>query len=62
MTTKEIKSEIQSLLDKIPEVVLEDILSYLKEVETKSEDQITTSRNISKILHEEKELLEKLAQ
>ena len=62
MTTQEIKSEIQSLLDKIPESVLEDILNYLKEVETKSEDQITTSRNISKILHEEKELLEKLAQ
>jgi hypothetical protein len=62
MTTQEIKSEIQDLLDKIPESILEDILSYLKEVETKSEDQITASRNISKILHEEKELLEKLAQ
>ncbi len=62
MTTQEIKTEIQSMLDRIPEPVLEDILNYLKEVETKTEDQIATSRNISKILHEEKELLEKLAQ
>jgi len=62
MTTQEIKTEIQNMLDKIPENVLEDILNYLKEVETKTEDQISTSRNISKILNEDKELLEKLAQ
>ena len=62
MTTQEIKTEIQNMLDRIPEPVLKDILNYLKEVETKTEDQIATSRNISKILLEEKELLEKLAQ
>jgi len=62
MSTREIKSEIHNLLDKIPETVLEDILNYLKEVEAKSEDQVKASRNLSRILREEKELLETLAQ
>ena len=62
MTTKQIKSEIQKVLDAIPDTVLEDILEYLKSLQSKSSDSITLSHNMRKILSEDKELLEKLAQ
>ena len=61
MTTKEIKSEIQKALDNIPENALHHILEYLKELEGKTADQIKLAKNLRDILHEDKELLEKLA-
>jgi len=61
MTTSEIKSEIQKALDNLPENVLENILSYLKEVQRSSGDQLKLSRDLSKILTEDKELLNRLA-
>jgi hypothetical protein len=61
MTTKEIKSEIQKALDNVPENALQDILEYLKELEGKTADQIKLAKNLRDILHEDKELLEKLA-
>lgn len=62
MTSKEIKTEIQKVLDSVPEVVLEDILKYLKTIQNKSSDSINLSQNISKIITEDRELLERLAQ
>jgi hypothetical protein len=62
MTAKQIKNEIQKVLDSIPEVVLEDILKYLKTIQSKSPDTISLSKNIRKILSEDSELLERLAQ
>jgi hypothetical protein len=62
MTAKQIKTEIQKVLDSIPEVVLEDILKYLKTIQNKSSDSISLSQNIRKILTEDRELLERLAQ
>ena len=61
MTTKQIKTEIQKVLDEIPEAVLEDILNYLISIQSKSSDVVSLSRNMSKILSEDRELLEKLA-
>jgi len=61
MTTKEIKSEIQKTLDNIPENVLQDILDYLKVIQSKSTDKIKLSKNLREILTEDKELLERLA-
>jgi hypothetical protein len=61
MTTKEIKSEIQKTLDTVPEGVLQDILDYLKEFQSKSVDKINLTRNLRDILTEDRELLEKLA-
>lgn len=62
MTAKQIKTEIQKLLDSIPEVALEDLLKYLKSIQGKSTDSISLSQNIRKILSEDRELLERLAQ
>jgi len=61
MTTQQIKSEIQKTLDNIPDVVLQDILDYLKNIQGKTTNQIEMSRNLRQILTEDKELLEKLA-
>ena len=61
MTAKQIKTEIQKVLDSVPEVVLEDILKYLQAIQNKSYDSISLSQNLRKILDEDRELLERLA-
>ncbi|MGK7895763.1 MAG: hypothetical protein AB4372_19655 [Xenococcus sp. (in: cyanobacteria)] len=62
MTTKQIKTRIQRALDNIPENLLEDILEYLEEIQGKSADKVVMTQRLRKILSEDKELLEKLAQ
>jgi hypothetical protein len=62
MTSIEIKTEIQKVLDQVPENVLEDVLDFLRELQSKSTNQIKLANNLRKILSEDKELLEKLAQ
>ena len=62
MTAQQIKSEIQKVLDNIPEDVLEDILNYLLELQEKSENDVNRTFDLKKILQEDKELLQKLAQ
>lgn len=62
MTTREIKEKINDALESIPEDVLEDVLKYLKSLTNRSRHSITLSQHLSKILDEDKELLEKLAQ
>lgn len=61
MTTKEIRSEMQRALDKVPDSVLQTVLDFLKEVETHASDKIDLTMNVKKILTEDKELLERLA-
>jgi hypothetical protein len=61
MTTNQLKIEIQNVIDEIPENILEDVLTYLKGVKELSESNINLSYNLSKIIREDKELLEKLA-
>ncbi|MBX2914915.1 MAG: hypothetical protein KF856_06535 [Cyclobacteriaceae bacterium] len=61
MTTKDIKSEIQKSLDKVPESVLQDVLDYLKQVENQPIEKVNLTRNLRDILTEDKELLERLA-
>ncbi|HTB32575.1 MAG TPA: hypothetical protein VK808_11140 [Bacteroidia bacterium] len=62
MTTKEVKSEIQKVLDKVPDNLLQDILDYLKTIQSKSSDTVQLSKNLSQIISEDKALLERLAQ
>ncbi len=62
MTKQQLKTEIQKVLDNVPETVLQDILTYLKEIEGKTTDEVEMSSLLRKILSEDKELLEKLAQ
>ena len=61
MTTKELKSRIQKALDNVPENILEDILSYLEEIQGKPADKVIMSQRLRKILSEDKDFLEKLA-
>lgn len=62
MTTKQLKTEIQKLLDTIPEDVLQDLFDYLKEAQKQTKTQAELSSHLRKIIHEDRELLEKLAQ
>jgi len=62
MSTAEIKIEIQQVLDKVPEDALQDILNYLKGLQSHSANEIKLANNIQKILSENKGLLERLAQ
>jgi hypothetical protein len=62
MTKQQLKTEIQKVLDNVPGTVLEDILNYLKDIQSKSANQVEMSSFLGKILNEDKELLEKLAQ
>ena len=61
MTTKELKSEIQKTLDNVPENILQDILVYLKEIESQPKKGIDLARNLRTILTEDRSLLERLA-
>ena len=61
MTTKDIKSERQKSLDKVPERVLQDVLNFLKQIENQSIDKVNLTMNLKDILTEDKELLERLA-
>ena len=62
MTAKEIKVEIQKLLDTVPDQVLKELLAYLKEAQSKDDSTIMLSSHLSQILREDKEVLQKLAQ
>lgn len=62
MTTKKIKVEIQKAIEDIPDKILEDILSYLKQIQKTSLKDIEMSKYLRQIFREDKELLEKLAQ
>jgi hypothetical protein len=62
MSTNELKTEIQKVIDKVPDALLNDILEYLKSIQNKSADTVRLSHNLGQIINEDKELLEKLAQ
>lgn len=62
MTKTQLKSEIQKVLDSVPENVLQDVLDFLKELQEQPEDRIKLTNNLRQILLEDRGLLEKLAQ
>ena len=49
------------VLDNVSDEALESILSYLKQLISKSENDLILSNNLNKILAEDKEVLERLA-
>lgn len=61
MSKEELKSEINKMLESIPEETLQEVFDYLKAVKDKSKDSISLSKNLRTILTEDKELLERLA-
>ncbi len=50
MTSTEIKTEIQKVLDNIPEDALQDILVFLKNLQPNSATQLTLAHNLQQIL------------
>ncbi|MFM8317376.1 MAG: hypothetical protein ACKOAV_03260 [Bacteroidota bacterium] len=61
MTKTQIQSEIQKLLETVPEDVLRDLLEFLKTQRDITGLDVGLKRNLRQILEEDKELLEKLA-
>jgi len=61
MSTKELKDEISKVLNDAPDDILESILDYLKGLLSRSKSNAILSNNLNRILHEDKELLERLA-
>lgn len=62
MSKDQIKYEINKVLDHFPDAALQELLSFLKELEEKQGAALAYSGNLQRILSEDKELLEKLAQ
>lgn len=61
MKRDDLKTEIQKIIDKVPDEMLEQIFDILKDFADKSPDSIKLSHNLNKILSEDKGLLERLA-
>ena len=61
MATKDLRNEINRVIQEVPDDFLTDILSYLKEVENKSKKDFESLRHLKQIFKEDQELLEKLA-
>ena len=62
MTKRQIQTEIQKVLDSVPETILQDVLDFLKALQDHPEYKVRMANNLRQILSEDKELLEKLAQ
>lgn len=62
MTKTQLQSEIQKVLDSVPEKVLQDVLDFLKELQDQPVDKVRMANNLRQILSEDKDLLAKLAQ
>ncbi len=62
MSKDEIKYEINKVLDRFSDESLTDLLAFLKSVDDKQKGSIFSSGTLQKILSEDKDLLQKLAQ
>jgi len=62
MATKEMKERINRVLDNMSDDILEDVFKYLKSLTNKSKGDILLSQNLGRILEEDRNLLERLAQ
>jgi hypothetical protein len=61
MAKNEVKEEINKVLESVSDDALESILSYLKELISKSDSDLILTNNLNKILSEDREVLERLA-
>jgi len=61
MTTKEIKTEIQKSMDKVPESVLQEVLEYLRHAEKHTNANLKLAKSLRDILEEDNNLLQRLA-
>jgi hypothetical protein len=61
MTVKEIRNKIQDLINDIPEESLEELYTYIQSLKDVPASKIKQTKNIAKIIEEDRELLKKLA-
>jgi hypothetical protein len=62
MSKDEIKHEINRVLDHFSDQALAELLTFLKQLESRNNNAFLSSSDLQKILSEDKQLLEKLAQ
>ena len=62
MTKEEIKYEISKVLDHFSDQALQELLAFLKDLDSKENNNVKMTPTLTKILLEDKELLIKLAQ
>lgn len=62
MTKTQLQTEIQKVLNNVPETVLQDILDFLTDIQQQPVEKFKLTNNLRKVLAEDKELLERLAQ
>jgi hypothetical protein len=62
MSKEEIKYEINKVLNNFSDKALEELLSFIKEIDAKRESATPLTASLHKILAEDKELLTRLAQ
>ena len=58
----QLRTEINQILQRLPEEQLKPILSYLQQIEKSTGDQVKTASLLKQIFEEDAELLKKLAQ
>ena len=61
MKRDNLKTEIQKIIDTVPDDMLENIYKILKNFAEKEPDSIKLSDNLNKVLTEDRGLLERLA-
>jgi hypothetical protein len=62
MSKDEIKYEFNRVLDNFSDQALSELLSFLKQLESQNNNSVLSSSDLQKILSEDEQLLEKLAQ
>lgn len=60
MNKENVKVEIHKVVDVLPDDLSNEVLTYLKSILDKSSHEVKLSNNLSKILTEDQELLNRL--
>ena len=61
MNKEKVKTEIHKVVDMLPDDLSNEVLTYLKGILDKSSYDVKLANNLSKILTEDQELLNRLA-
>ena len=62
MSTEQVRTEIDQILQKLPEENLINVLEYLQEVQKLTGEKVKLANELNAILREDKDLLARLAQ
>ena len=62
MYKTQIKTEIQKVIESLPETILKDVLDLLKEMQNQPIEKVKLINNLRQILAQDKELLKQLAE